>query len=127
MLIEITSSPNAECAYTWCVTYQDGTRLPEFDEGRPDGRGFAEVNRSQVKIVEIQGLNRSDLQAHRVSIPEGAEPVFFRRKPAIAFQGTDAVNVSTKHCIGWKSDTDACYLFVFDDGSTMLSKDLMAV
>jgi len=27
--------------YKWVVVYQDGTFTEEFDDARPDGRGFA--------------------------------------------------------------------------------------
>jgi hypothetical protein len=119
-------------AYTWRVEYHNDVIIPEFDIERPDGRGFAEVNSEQVKTLELWPLLLSPIDqqmipVHRVSIPEGATPVFFRRRFTIAFQGDDTPGVSVKHCIGWKKDDSACYLFVFVDGSSLMTDDFHAV
>jgi hypothetical protein len=106
--------------YKWCATYRDGTQIPEYDESRPDGRGFAEVNASQVATLELSS-------AHKVAIPHGATPVFFRRRRMELNPGDDsAVSRGTTHCIGWEQGESACYLFVHEDGSTLLTNDLQA-
>lgn len=108
-------------AYTWCATYHDGALIPEYDDDRPDGRGFAEVDSSQVKMLSLSA-------AHHVVIPEDAEPVFFRRRWIMVDPNIDEYETgSVVHCIGWKKSDDACYLFVFDNGSTILTTDLNAV
>lgn len=130
MAIDI--SINAPDAYIWCATYHNDVQTPEYDHERPDGRGFAEVDNAQVKALELWPVllspeNQQMIPPHRVNVPNGATPVFFRRRKIIMNPNTNQQDLVTTHCIGWKSDTDACYLFVFDDGSTMLSKDLQAV
>lgn len=108
-------------AHTWCATYHNGALVPEYNDDRPDGRGFAEVDASQVKVLSLSS-------AHHVMIPDGAEPVFFRRRVIAVNPNTDEQQTSTvAHCIGWKKSDDACYLFVFDNGSTILTTDLNAV
>lgn len=113
-------------ALTWSVVSHDDTQIPEFDEARPDGRGFAEIDKAQVKFLD---LNTADLLAkHRVLIPDGAEPVFFRRRAIVLNLETEQeTGRSTTHCIGWKKGDEACYLFIFEDGSTLLTSDLNAI
>jgi hypothetical protein len=109
--------------YTWQVIYQDDTIMSEFDGDRK--RGFAEANSGQIKAIELKPLGNHALPSHRVDIPVGAVPVCFRRH-----KGMDSITNRpdyTVHCIGFQYMHDACYLFVFDDGSTLLSSDLQAV
>ncbi len=118
-MVNITKT--AQDAYTWRVTYHDSSTLDEYDETRPDGRGFAEIDSAQVRMVELSDILK-------IAVPDGAEPVFFRRRRVVLNPEDDTVvNRSVVHCIGWKKDDDACYLFVFADGSTLLSSDLQAV
>lgn len=109
----------------WCVNYHDGSQVPEFDDTRPEGRGFLEVDSTQVKILELDTPDA--FGKHRVAIPDGAEPVFFRRRRIEMSSTTNEQTNSTVHCIGWKQGDSACYLFVCDDGSTLLTNDLQAV
>jgi len=107
--------------YKWRAIYHDGTQIPEYDESRPDGRGFAEADASQVATLELS----SD---HKVAIPHGATPVFFRRRRMELNPSNDnVVSNTTLHCIGWRQEESACYLFVSEDGSTFLTNDLQAV
>jgi hypothetical protein len=110
----------AKDVYTWRVTYYDGSTLDEYDESRPDGRGFAEIGEQQFSAVELIGT-------HRVSVPFGATPVFFRRRRTELNPNSDEETHSTIHCIGWKKDDQACYLFIRDDGRTLMSTDLQAI
>jgi hypothetical protein len=110
--------------YMWQVIYADGTFTAEYDLGRSDGRGFAEIEDKTVKHICLLNLG---LAVHTVNIPDGAQPVFFRRR-MIALDGSGSEQGrSTVHCIGWKRAESACYLFVLPDGSTLLSDDLQAV
>jgi hypothetical protein len=106
--------------YTWNVTYEDGTRIDEYDADRPDGRGWAEVDQARVRRVEIEAYNDL-ITSHVVHIPQNATPVFFRRR--FIELGPDGESRRTVHCIGF----NFCYLFIFEDGSTLLSTDLQAV
>jgi hypothetical protein len=123
-------------AYTWSVAYIDDTVLHEFDEDRPDGRGWSEVGfdeRSDVsnKPVKIIMLATPEVdRVHRVVVPQDAKPVFFRRRYVmINTSGQENSDTSgcLAHCIGWKRGEEAVYLFVFSDGSSLLSSDLQAV
>ena len=114
--------------YTWCVIHRDGTTTNEFDDVRPDGRGFAEVDTTTATVLLLFPRDQCR-QAHVVQIPTGAVPVFFRRRTVTINLNNDgeATPEQTKHCIGWKRGEEAVYLFVFDDDSTVLSTDLQAI
>lgn len=115
-------------AYHWVVTYQDGTHLQEFDEPGSIGRGFAEIGDQPVKDIWLMRPDPNLNYGHHVTIPDGAMPVFFRRR-RIVIDPVDS-NVTPQlaaHCIGWKRGAEAVYLFVFDNGSTLLTNDLQAV
>ncbi len=112
-------------AYTWQVTYQDGSSLPEYDsEEGATSRGFAEVRSESVSMLSLLGQGRG----YSVHIPEGALPVFFRRRSitlSVTEEGEGARE--TTHCIGWSRGESGVYLFVHDDGSTLLTDDFQAV
>lgn len=105
--------------YTWAALYHDGSSIQEYD--RPDGHGFAVVDSAQVKRLTLV----SDSSSHSVTMPAGATPVFFRRRSIALQPGGDPI--PTVHCIGWKRDDSAVYLFIGEDGSTLLTDDLQAV
>lgn len=102
--------------YRWSAIYNDNTILDERDTKQ----GFASVDQSRIKNLMLFSPKGS---IGNVVIPEGAEAVFFRRRSIEPNKG----NRSTVHCIGWKNESSAVYLFVFDDGSTLLTTDLQAV
>jgi hypothetical protein len=108
-------------AYAWCIVYQDDVLLHEDDAEQ----GFASVKR-QVKMLTLLPLAGA-LPCH-VSIPQGATPVFFRRRSVeINPLAGETGNRTTTHCIGWKRGEEAVYLFVLSDGSTLLTDNLQAV
>lgn len=118
----------AQDTYTWHALYDNDEAISEYD--RPEGRGFAEVESTRVKTLLLTPLQGA---LHRIDIPVGAQPIFFRRRSIelAPLQG-DVQSRSTVHCIGWKnagllSVQQEVYLFVFDDGSTLLTNDLQAV
>jgi len=115
--------------YQWLVQYQDGIWHAEYNHTRPDGRGFSEIEQEQVKAVALgtpDGL--AHLVHYRVDLPDGATPIFFRRrKVAINLTDESTTPGQTVHCIGWRHGDQATYLFVFDDGSTLLTDNLQAV
>lgn len=112
-------------AYQWHVTYVDGTSTSEYDDARPDGRGWAEREATPVRAIT---LTRREQAGETVSIliPDGVTPIFFRRR-SIALQPGMQTPLPTVHCIGWKREDDAVYLFIGEDGSTLLTDDLQAV
>ena len=110
--------------YTWIAVYDDETAVPEFDAERPDGRGFAEVDASRVRRLLLIGEPGQAV----VALPEGATSVFFRRRRVELNLETDEQQRSTvAHCIGWQREHDGCFLFVFGDGSHLLTTDMHAV
>jgi hypothetical protein len=113
-------------AYTWLVIYPNGQELHEFDGPGTIGRGFAEVDSASVEKV---ALAREGRKPFVVTVPEGATPVFFRRRSTQLNLMTDNEEKrGTVHCIGWKREEQAgVYLFVFEDGSCLLSDNLQAV
>lgn len=115
----------AKETYTWVAICADDSFIGEYD--RPDARGFAEVDGLQVKQLKLESSN-PHLRSHYVEIPQGTTPVFFRRRriEINPLNGQERGR-STVHCIGWKLDNTAVYLFVFDDGSTLLTDNLQAV
>lgn len=104
--------------YSWRVTYHDDTEITEDQAG-----GFANVDQARVKAVELRPGWGDDL--HRVEVPDGAVPVFFRRRQ-IVVSPEGLTPGSITHCIGWKRGDEAVYLFVQSDGSTLLTNDLQA-
>ena len=119
-------------AYTWSVAYHNGDVLHEYDENRPDGRGWAEIGFASVKTVML-ATHEVD-RVHRVVVPADAQPLFFRRRYiTINAAGEQGDSGCLAHCIGWKragetpQDEQAVYLFVLDDGSTLLTDNLQAI
>lgn len=108
-------------AFIWRAMYSDETVVCEEDVDK-----FADVDASRVASLFLLPLQGG--AAHRVDIPQGATPVFFRRHPLEinVMQGSGTLHPTT-HCIGWKRGDEGVYLFVFDDGSTFLTNELQAV
>lgn len=107
-------------AYIWRVVYQDETVVCEEHVDN-----FASIDASRVASLFLLPLAGG--ASHRVDIPKGAQPVFFRRRSITVnpLQGAEQGRTTT-HCIGWKRGDDASYLFIHEDGSTLLSSDLQA-
>lgn len=116
--------PTRPEAYTWSAVYDDDTAISEYD--REEGRGFAEVDQTRVKTLLLFPQAGGD--PYIMDIPEGAQPVFFRRRSIeINLVAGESSPRPTKHCIGWKRGDEATYLFILEDGSTSLTNDLQAV
>lgn len=109
--------------YTWRAVYDDGKSAHYENEGN----SFADVDKERVSKLFLLPLTEKG-SVHGIDIPIDAQPVFFRRR-SIEISLTDGSKDQhpTKHCIGWKNDATALYLFVFEDDSTLLSDDLNAV
>lgn len=108
--------------YSWRATYSDGSHL---DEEHAVG-GFASVDLARCTHLAL--IDQSGNAAHVVEIPSGAQAVFFRRRRiSVNVMKENSEPQATVHCIGWKrSEEDAVYLFVFANGTTLLSNDLQA-
>ncbi len=113
--------------YTWRVAYADGTYTNEYDAVRPDGRAWSEREQKPVKAVTLTDPEQVAEREHSVLVPAGASPVFFRRRRVALDPASTEQRSSTAHCIGWKREEQGVYLFVFDDGATLLTSDFQAV
>ncbi len=109
--------------YQWIVLYQNDVLLHEEDAEQ----GFASVKQDEVKLITLLPIAEGVLPRH-VAIPKGATPVFFRRR-SIEIDPTQNTSSErpTVHCVGWKRGDESAYLFIFNDGSTLLTNDLQAV
>ncbi len=103
--------------YTWRAVYIDGTSIDENEENSFTN----DVNKENVASLFL-------LPLHRVDVPNGCHPIFFRRRSVeINPMNGEENGRPTVHCIGWKRGDEGTYLFVFDDGSAFLTNDLQAV
>ncbi len=112
-------------AYLWVVEYDDGSWHGEYDPTAPEGRGWAEIDLHRVKTIALANPLASRF-LHRVTVPSDTEPVFFRRRQIALADGQEQGR-STIHCVGWKRGEEGVYLFVFEDGSVLLSTNFQAV
>lgn len=109
--------------YTWRAVYDDGSSF--YQENAENS--FADVDLPRVTTLLLLSLTEPG-DSQRMDIPQGATPVFFRRRQlTVNIADETATQKHVAHCIGWKRDDEAVYLFVFDDGSTLLTNDLQAV
>ena len=103
--------------------YTDGTIINEYD--RYAGRGFAEVDTERIQLLT---LKQEEKYAHALNVPQGATPVFFRRRQCVlSLQDDTSTQGETIHCIGWTLENQSTYLFIFENGATLLTNDLQAV
>lgn len=108
-------------AFTWRIYYHDDTFQDEFDEVRPDGHDFSGIeDLSQIKIVTL--CDPDGMVCYQCDIPQGATPIFRRRHKIHLIGGPYTI-----HCIGWQNGDTGCYLFVFNNGTALLSSDFQAV
>jgi hypothetical protein len=109
-------------AYTWRALYPDDF-LDECDATQ----GFASVDQDRLCCLALYDC--AGELSHRVDVPQGAQGVFFRRRSTeIGLSPDEPGHFSTiAHCIGWKRDGEAVYLFVLDNNSTILTNNLQAI
>lgn len=107
-------------AYTWQVYLSDNTIVPEADNL------FAGID--QTKIRQIDLLPTGQGHVHSVQIPQDATPEFFRqRRTAISLMDGQEMPLPTVHCIGWKRGEHLVHLFIYDDGSVLLTDSPQAI
>jgi hypothetical protein len=62
--------------WVWTVEYADGSRTTEAEM-----RGIERAKlRGDVRALELRWAARPDLPPFRVVVPEGGQPIFFRRR-----------------------------------------------
>lgn len=111
-------------AYLWQVTHSDNTVVCEYGDERDIP--FLDVIQKPVKKIELVLASPQREIQHVVQIPDGATPIFFRRKSVMVNAAVSGPK-TLAHCIGWIQEGRAVYLFVFADGGTLLTSDLQAV
>lgn len=112
--------------WTWCAIYRDGTVLYEYDD---DGieHGFREVRLDQVESLCLLPSS-TEQKSYAVKVdPMKVTPVFFRRRSIHVRLDGGECGRSVIHCLGWESKSESSYLFIFEDGNTLLSTDRNAV
>ena len=113
--------------WLWRVYYRDGEILNEYDENG-NARGWASVDleRGVDKIILVP--SRDDLSMHALVVPPTAKaPVVFRRRTITIKTNPDddtpIPDVPAITCAGW----EGAYIFLFHDGSFVLSDNRDAV
>jgi hypothetical protein len=107
--------------YTWRACYGQ-SELDELDAPH----GFSNVDTSQVMHLDL--LDQTGRAVYVMQVPLGAQAIFRRRRQqAISAQSEEVLSQQTIHIIGWQSPESAAYLFLFEDGSVLLSSDFQAV
>lgn len=116
--------------WTWVALYDDGSRLFEYDE--TGSHGFTEVDLSRLRVFLLVPT-QPGFSTHHVQIApsKGQRPIFFRRRSIQLAQDGSEVEKKTVHCLGSQSTVQgvnvASYLFLFEDGSSLLTDDYQAV
>jgi hypothetical protein len=124
------SVPLSQDAYTWQVFYEDGAAVREHDEA--EGVSWSEATRKTVSEIALCSASSGREIRHIVQVPEGAIPVFFRRRSLMidpmATEG-DGKYQATAHCIGWKREEtgEEVYQFILEHGASILTSDLQAI
>lgn len=107
----------------WIVIYRDGTTFMEVDD---QGRVSSWAAAPHENVEELQFVNAAMRPFLRVLVPEGAEPVLFRRHRL----ELDPQAVEPLHdvipCVGWRKGREAKYCFAVD-GRIIETNDLQAV
>lgn len=123
--------------WLWRAYYKDGTFLDELDA---DGtlHGFKDVDLEKCVALQwiptVEGLPAPHV---RINLDKGERGLLFRRRGRIFDPniGRDIGAMPVYHCIGWEVPNEdpslapvhASYLFLFEDGSIMMTADKQAV
>lgn len=114
--------------YIWRAHLDDHV-LDELDD-QGVARPFAAIDLSRLKALEI--FSQSDpARTYIVPIDGTMRPIFFRRRRIeTTMDGTD-VGRSTVTCVGWQKTERGrniqSFLFLFADGSSVMTDDRNAV
>lgn len=118
--------------WTWLVTYTDDTVLAEVDEAGRE-HGFGEVDLSRVRAVALLPL-REGLPCHVVAVDpsRGQRPIFFRRHQIeVALEDGVETGRRVVTVLGWQRTVRGVNVkslaFYFDDGSSLVTDDDLAV
>lgn len=115
--------------WTWRVVYTDGGFLEEAGAAQ----GWASVEMDRVAEVSwmptVPGLAPHTV---RIDAASGQRPILFRRRSLAVDPKTGAGAAGpTIHALGWQRTVEgrnvASYVFIREDGSTVLTDDHQAV
>ncbi len=105
-------------AFSWSVVLADGPMVSEEEAG-----SFAAVAHRPVRTIILDPHAGSPPVFVRV--PEGARPIFFRRRKIVLDPAGEETDRRTITCAGYQTTEGgrnrAVYLFVFEDGTLLLT------
>jgi hypothetical protein len=113
--------------WSWLVQYHDETILPECQGTSMPHNAWAKVEKTKVKNIVLVPRKPG---LEQVVVDVGAHsPVFFRRRyKELNISGGQEVSQQNIHCLGYEAaDGTGNYVFVFEDGSVLLSTNRNAV
>lgn len=102
--------------YTWHVEYVDGEILTEAD-AEALGGAWDHVDNDRVRAIILMPV-QSDRQPVIARLPDGATPIFFRRRTRTLETQEEQESIT---CLGWKTDHAASYLWVWDGGKVAMT------
>jgi hypothetical protein len=115
--------------FLWKAHYTDGTTLDELDDDGV-GRPFAAIDLLRLAALELLP-QQEHVRRHILRIDDG-RPIFFRRR-RIELDPVEGIEVgrSTVTCLGYQTTIRGrnmqLFLFLFGDGSTLLTDNREAV
>jgi hypothetical protein len=113
--------------WSWMVVYRDGSAVYECQGESAPHAAWKDVNDRLVAGLALIP-RQAGLQQVVVHVPEGAVPVLFRRRQIeLNMASGEQTGRQTIHCLGWEGFHNASYVFIFQDGSTLLTSDRNAV
>ena len=130
------AADNAQDAWHWVAHYTDNGTIGEYeldDDGNEVAHSWQHIDMSKFHYLELIP-QRPWLGRHILALPDGARPIFFRRR--LALQELDSQQVVDSGirpitCIGWQKTVEgknvASFTFLLEDGTSVLSDDRDAV
>ena len=102
--------------YTWIAHYGDGDHLAETAD-----RPWAEVDQDRLSVIELRPLV-AGFAPLALQVPAGAQGFFTRRRSLEIDLGAGVeVGRQTITIIGYVADGRAMYLYIYPDGSQLLT------
>lgn len=117
-----------QCNNYWLVTYRDGRVFPEYGV---DGHARSWGDAPHEGVEELLFMDMQAGLLVKVEVPEGAEPVLFRRH-RIEVDPTSGGEIGHTMipCVGWRKDGEEHYRFALAGeapGQWLETSDFQAV
>lgn len=84
--------------WVWTMHYADGATATEQEAGSVR----AALRRGRVVKLDLHWAARPDLHPFSVLVPDGVQPIFFRRKTTFALNASGSEAPAAITVIGWK-------------------------